>query len=244
MPTRTDDHDAVPTASASEPEPMRVEMWPIEQLVPYARNPRNNTRAVGVVARSLQAYGQQKAIVVDAEGTVLAGHTTLKAAQQIGWTRVNVQVSTLRDLLARGYRLMDNTSAEVAEWMFDLAQQEVVDLYTEGFDVSLTGFDDQTIEGMVGTAISDPVDVTGTSGKPHFTQMAFLLHDSQAATVRAALLLAKDAGPFTEAVNNDADGNALARLCAWAMTYAATGQAQPSAPASIDTPDHRLIREA
>jgi hypothetical protein len=55
---------------------MNIELWPTDKPLPYARNARKLTdRAVDVVASSLREYGWQQPIVVDSEGTVVAGHT-------------------------------------------------------------------------------------------------------------------------------------------------------------------------
>jgi ParB-like chromosome segregation protein Spo0J len=45
---------------------MTVEMWPIERLIPYARNPRQIPQtAIDKVAASIQEFGFRQPIVVD-----------------------------------------------------------------------------------------------------------------------------------------------------------------------------------
>ena len=46
---------------------------------------------------------------------------------------------------ARAYRLMDNRASENAEWDERLLGLELDDLQLDGFDLSLTGFDDDEL---------------------------------------------------------------------------------------------------
>ena len=68
---------------------MDVTELPLEQLIPYARNPRKNDSAVATVAASLKEFGWRQPIVVDEGMVILAGHTRLEAARQLG-TAVDV----------------------------------------------------------------------------------------------------------------------------------------------------------
>lgn len=71
-----------------------TESWPIERVIPYARNPRKLTDAqVAGVAGSLKQFKFRQPLVVDAEGVLIVGHTRLQAARQLGWTHVPVHVA-------------------------------------------------------------------------------------------------------------------------------------------------------
>ena len=74
---------------------MDVELLPVESLTPYENNPRRNDDAVDAVAASIREFGFQQPIVVDSEGTVVVGHTRLKAAKRLGMERVPVVVAAL-----------------------------------------------------------------------------------------------------------------------------------------------------
>lgn len=47
---------------------MNVEEWPIDKVVPYENNPRNNDDAVDSTANSIKEFGWQQPIVVDKDG--------------------------------------------------------------------------------------------------------------------------------------------------------------------------------
>ena len=54
---------------------MHVTHWTIEDLKPYATNPRINNHAVECVANSLREFGFRQPIVVDPDGIIICGHT-------------------------------------------------------------------------------------------------------------------------------------------------------------------------
>src|SRR5215213_7093202 len=100
---------------------MNIELVPIEKVVPYARNPRQNQGAVAKVAASLREFGWRQPIVVDGAMTVVVGHTRLMAARQLGMREVPVHVATgLTPAQVKAYRLADNRTHEEAEWDKDL----------------------------------------------------------------------------------------------------------------------------
>jgi hypothetical protein len=47
---------------------MQIETWPVTRLVPYARNPRKNDRAVERTAAAIQEFGFRLHIYGDATG--------------------------------------------------------------------------------------------------------------------------------------------------------------------------------
>ena len=103
---------------------MNVEIVSIHRLTPYFRNPRDNDEAVGAVAKSITEYGFNSPIVVDEQYVVIAGHTRLKAALQLGLEEVPVVVVCLPEERAKEYRIADNKTAEFSEWnMNDLVAE-------------------------------------------------------------------------------------------------------------------------
>ena len=137
---------------------MDVVELPLERLIPYARNPRKNESAVATVAASLKEFGWRQPIVVDEEMVILAGHTRLEAARQLGLSTAPVHVARgLTPAQARAYRLMDNRASENAEWDEALLGLELGDLQGDGFDLGLTGFDDAELNRLL-AALGDEAD--------------------------------------------------------------------------------------
>ena len=129
---------------------MDVVELPLERLIPYARNPRKNAAAVATVAASLKEFGWRQPIVVDEEMVILAGHTRLEAARQLGLATAPVHIARgLTPAQARAYRLMDNRASENADWDEALLGLELGDLQGDGFDLALTGFDDDELNRLL-----------------------------------------------------------------------------------------------
>jgi len=116
----------------------------------YARNPRRNEKAIATVAASIAEFGWRQPIVVDEAMVVLAGHTRLAAAQQLGLETAPVHVAKgLTEAQARAFRIMDNRSGENAEWDNDLLGLELGDLKAADFDLDLTGFTDEELNNLL-----------------------------------------------------------------------------------------------
>ncbi len=121
---------------------MKVSLRAITDITPYESNPRQNDAAVAAVANSIREYGWRQPIVVDADGVVVAGHTRLKAAEQLGLEKVPVHVAEdLTPEQARAYRIADNQSASIAEWDFELLAFEIGELKDLEYDLDMLGFD-------------------------------------------------------------------------------------------------------
>ena len=136
----------------------RIEVWPIERIAPYEKNPRSlPDKAVAKVAASLKEFGFQKPIVVDEHGVVIAGHVMLKAAKVAGFSRVPVAISSLTPAQAKAYRLADNRTARETDWLEDILGQEVADLDAAEFDLSLLGFDDNELARLLGEAANEAI---------------------------------------------------------------------------------------
>lgn len=121
---------------------MKVELIEISRVIPYARNPRRNENAIGKVAASIKEFGFRQPIVVDEEMVIIAGHTRLQAAIQLGLKKVPVHIATgLTQAQLKAYRLADNRTHEDSEWDDELLAIELGELEELGFDLDLTGFE-------------------------------------------------------------------------------------------------------
>lgn len=129
---------------------------PIEELAPYTRNARTHTPSqISQVAKSIKAFGFINPILIDEQGTIIAGHARLMAAREIGLKQVPViRVEHLSEDEKRAYILADNKLAENAGWNEELLRVELdylsqVDI---DIDVDLTGFSIPEIDIYLGQA--------------------------------------------------------------------------------------------
>ena len=106
-----------------------VKLVDIGSLKPYKGNPRKNERAVEPVANSIREFGFKQPIVVDKDNTVIAGHTRLLAAKELGLKEVPVIVADdLTPGQVKAYRLADNKTGELAVWDFEQLDVELGDI--------------------------------------------------------------------------------------------------------------------
>jgi hypothetical protein len=129
---------------------LKVETWPIDKLIPYARNPRKNDQAVEQVAAAIKEFGFRVPIVAKSDGLLVDGHLRLKAAQKLGLKEVPVVLADdLSDAQIKAFRISVNRMAELAEWDNELLALEFAELKDLGFDTSLTGFDDAMVSEIM-----------------------------------------------------------------------------------------------
>jgi DNA modification methylase len=129
---------------------MKIEMWSVDDVVPYKGNPRRNDEAVEKVATSIKEFGFKQPIVVDKESVIIVGHTRLLAALRLGMKEVPVLVAgDLTPAQVKAYRLADNRVHEEAEWDEELLALELGDLSKMGFNLGTTGFDADEINALL-----------------------------------------------------------------------------------------------
>ena len=128
----------------------RVEQWPVEKLIPYARNARTHSAAqVAQLAASIREWGWTTPILVSPDGGVIAGHGRLLAARQLGMVNVPVIVAEgWSEPKTRAYVLADNQLALQAGWDNELLALELGELGELGFDLDLTGFGEGEIAAL------------------------------------------------------------------------------------------------
>jgi DNA modification methylase len=130
---------------------MNVVLWPIGNVIPYARNPRQIPQsAIDRVAASIQEFGFRQPLVVDAKGVIVVGHVRLQAAQKLGMTEVPVHIADgLTKSQIKAYRLMDNRCNQETAWDDELLGLELLDLEDLEFNLELTGFDQDELTALL-----------------------------------------------------------------------------------------------
>jgi DNA modification methylase len=131
--------------------PEQIERWPIARLKPYAKNARTHSEdQIAKIAASLIEYGFTSPLLIADDGTVIAGHGRLLAAQRLELDAVPViRLAHLSDAQARAYRIGDNQLALAASWDEETLAAEIHALNGEAYDLGLLGFDEGEIERML-----------------------------------------------------------------------------------------------
>lgn len=99
---------------------------PIGDLQPSWDNPRHLTdQALDRIVESIRRYGYTQPILVDPSLTIITGHSRYAALLKLGWKSVPVIVIDLAEDRVREYRVIDNRTAEFADWDDDLLAVEL-----------------------------------------------------------------------------------------------------------------------
>lgn len=130
---------------------LKIEYWPIDRLVFYARNPRKNEHAVPKMASLIKEFGFKVPVVARSDGSVVDGHLRLMAARHLGMETVPVVLADeWTEAQVKAFRIAVNKSAEFAEWDTAMLKLEVEDLKELDFDLELTGFELPELEDILG----------------------------------------------------------------------------------------------
>jgi DNA modification methylase len=135
---------------------VQIELWPIDRLVPYARNPRKNNSGVDQMCASIEEFGFKIPVLARSDGEVVDGHLRLKAANKLGITEVLVILcDEWTPAQVKAFRIMVNRSVTWADWDDELLAQELREIEEAGFDLSLTGFDSKEIDDLMAALEAD-----------------------------------------------------------------------------------------
>src|SRR5690242_16251880 len=141
-----------------------VERWPLDRLVPYARNARTHSDArVAQIDGSIREWGWTTPILVDESGMLIAGHGRALAARKLGLTEIPVMVARgWSEAQKRAYVIADNKLALNAGWDVELLKVELNDLKTLGANLGLVGFNDEELAELFAggkAGLTDPDEI-------------------------------------------------------------------------------------
>ncbi len=130
---------------------LHIERWPLERLIPYARNPRTHTEEqVAQIAASIAEFGFVNPVLVGSDGVIVAGHARVMAARKLGLTDVPVVVlDHLSEAQRRALVIADNRLALDAGWDEEMLRVELEALREDDFNLDLLGFADDEIEALL-----------------------------------------------------------------------------------------------
>lgn len=140
---------------------------PLAYLRPYCRNARvHSQKQIAQIAASIRTFGFNNPVLIDNEGTIIAGHGRVAAAKLLGLEVVPViRLEHMSEAQKRAYILADNKLAEKAGWDAEILAIELQNLLdTEfKFDLTVTGFEMPEIDVLIAgldakPAMPDPAD--------------------------------------------------------------------------------------
>ncbi len=132
------------------PAVAKIEIWPIDKLIPYPRNPRKNNVAVDRMCGSIREFGFKIPVLARSDGEVVDGHLRLKAAHKLGIAEIPVLLcDEWTPAQVKAFRLLVNRSATWADFDEELLALELQDLQAADYDLSLSGFDPGEIDDLL-----------------------------------------------------------------------------------------------
>jgi len=124
----------------------------LDDLKSNSHNARSHSpRQIQQIAASIKEFGFVVPVLVDEDGTILAGHGRAAAARVLGMSQVpTVCVEHLTEAQKRAFLLADNRLAELSSWdegqlAIELKALSDLDL---AFDFEVTGFDTVDLDGL------------------------------------------------------------------------------------------------
>lgn len=148
---------------------IKIEEMNLADLVLYDKNPRNNQKAVPLVANSIKEFGFKNPIIIDKKNVIICGHTRYAAAQSLGMRIVPcIRADDLTQQQIKAFRLADNKVSEAASWDAGLLALEMNDILD--FDMTDFGFE------VIDPVEPEPVEVEKENERER-TMNTYNLHD-------------------------------------------------------------------
>ena len=113
----------------------------IDALKPDPANPRlHSKKQIRQIAHSIETFGFNVPVLVDADLKVIAGHGRLLACGELGITEVpTLRLDHLNPAQARAFMIADNRLTEIASWDDQLLAEQLKDLSLLGLDFTFWG---------------------------------------------------------------------------------------------------------
>ena len=129
----------------------QIELLLVSSLIPYARNSRTHSdEQVTQIAASIREFGFTNPVLIDSNGTIIAGHGRVMAAKKVGLSEVPcIRLGHLSQSQIRAYVIADNKLALNAGWDDEMLKSELLALQEDGFNTDLTGFSDDELNALL-----------------------------------------------------------------------------------------------
>jgi DNA modification methylase len=157
--------DVTPPNENSKATSRQISLLAISELLPAPDNPRKHDRAqVGIIAKSIKAFGFNAPLLIDKYRKIIAGHARYEAAKLLGLTHVPVVfLDHLTEAQAKAYRLADNQLASRSRWNDELVAVQLKELSEIlDFDIEAIGFElpelDMRIQSLDDPDVADNAD--------------------------------------------------------------------------------------
>ena len=137
---------------------MKTKKIQLDEIRLDDRNARtHDERNIKTIANSLQRFGQQKPIVVDGDGVVIAGNGTVEAARALGWESIQVVQTKLTGSDARAFAIADNRTSDLSDWHYNTLIDELGNLEVDMQEA--IGFSEEDIAELIKSPLFESAEV-------------------------------------------------------------------------------------
>lgn len=135
---------------------MEITKAKLSELKPLKDNVRNHSEAqIKEMMRSLDQFGQTRAMVVDEHGSILVGNGLYMAMKERGDTVADVyRITGLTDTQKKKLILTDNKVYSLGTDNYEMIDQFIQEITLEAGDFDIAGFDEDVLRSM-GKEIED-----------------------------------------------------------------------------------------
>jgi DNA modification methylase len=156
MGKQSTNHDALQKVAA-----IRIERKHLDDLNPAEYNPRKRLKPgdeeYEKLKRSIDTFTYVDPIIINADGTVIGGHQRLFVLRDLGYTEADVSVVNLSKADEKALNVALNKIA--GDWDEEKLAELFAELDAEGYDLSLTGFGEDELSGLLSGEDADFVDM-------------------------------------------------------------------------------------
>lgn len=133
----------------------------IDELNPAEYNPRKRLQPGDEeyerLKTSIETFGYVDPIIINADGTVIGGHQRLFVLRDLGYSEADVAVVDLSKADEKALNIALNKIS--GEWDEEKLAALFADLNAEDYDLSLTGFGEDELSGLLSGTDADFVDM-------------------------------------------------------------------------------------
>jgi DNA modification methylase len=146
----------------------QIERWPLDRLIPHARNARTHSEAqVAQIAGSIAEFGFVNPVLVGDDGVIVAGHGRVLAARKLGLSKAPVIVlAHLSPTQRRALMIADNRISDNAGWDDEMLAAELAALRDEDVDLGLLGFDEAELDRLLDGSAEENEDADAAPEPP------------------------------------------------------------------------------
>lgn len=130
---------------------LKIEYVATDDLIPYINNSRTHSESqIKQIASSIREFGFTNPILIDDQGTIIAGHGRVMAAKVLQLDKVpTITLGALSDAQRKAYVIADNKLALNAGWDTEVLFAEIEALQDLNFDTKLLGFSPDELAEML-----------------------------------------------------------------------------------------------